>query len=217
VRPKLWLVAGPNGAGKSTVVQAAPIQRLLPGIAFWDPDALALRQLQDRGFAGFGDAPEQEQSRAFIAAADRVTSILNECVASGMPVGVETVLSTDKYKPLVESVLAAGGVFGLIYVSLRSADLAAERVARRVRAGGHDVPVDRIRARWSRSLANLGWFAERASQFFVFDNSDSDPNVAPTLVAYGSQGTIHRMLPAVTPDLAAALAGLPRSSKTSTR
>ena len=210
--PKLWLVGGPNGSGKSTVVQAAPIQRVLPGIQFWNPDSLAKQDLQSLGYNGFSDTPLPEQRRAFIAAANRVETILKDCIARGAPVGVETVLSSDKYKPVVESVIAAGGFVGLIYVTVNSSDVACERVAQRVLTGGHSVPEDKIRSRWSRSLANLGWFAERASQFFVFDNSNSDPAIAPALVAYGSQGRIHTLTSAAIPEVIAALAQLPRKT-----
>ena len=41
-------------------------------------------------------------------------------------------MSTEKYKDLVNMVLASSGIFGLLYVALRSPEIACERVARRV-------------------------------------------------------------------------------------
>jgi predicted ABC-type ATPase len=168
--------------------------------------------LQARGYSGFADAPLDEQSRAFLRAAEIVAGILDDCVTGCIPVGVETVLSTGKHQPLVERVLAAGGFFGLIYICLQSPDLACERVARRVRQGGHAVPTDKTRNRWHRSLGNLPWFATRASQFFIFDNSDSSADRPPILLAYGAMGTVRKRVNTAVPAIAGVLDQLPRAA-----
>jgi predicted ABC-type ATPase len=189
-KPRLWLVAGPNGAGKSTIVQAKPIQRVLTNVTFLNPDSVARTLLRSQGFDGFGDAPPHVQQVAFLDAANIVEAVVSDYVRRCVPIGVETVLSTTKYKPLVESVLAAGGFFGLIYVALKSPDIALTRIQQRIREGGHSVPEDKLRSRWTRSLANFPWFASQASQFFVFDNSDPTLATAPELVAYGCFGVV---------------------------
>jgi predicted ABC-type ATPase len=43
----------------------------------------------------------------------------------------------------------------MLYLVLGSPTVSMGRVAKRVAAGGHDVPEDRIRPRWNRSLNNL--------------------------------------------------------------
>lgn len=91
--------------------------------------------------------------------------------------GVETVLSTDKYRRLVEEAKRRGLEFRLIYVLLDSPDRNVERVRLRVAKGGHDVPEDRIRARYERSLAQLPWFFDRADRAWVFDNSAATPRL----------------------------------------
>ena len=53
--------------------------------------------------------------------------------------------------PHVELVRGQSGFVGLIYVTLASPELACARVARRVQAGGHDVPAEKVRTRWQRS------------------------------------------------------------------
>lgn len=215
MRPTLWIVAGPNGAGKSTLVQAAPINRVLPGVTFWNPDSIARDLLMQRGFHSFADAPLDQQRLAFLEAATFVESKLSESVASCQAAGVETVLSTRKYCKLVDEVVTRGGFFGLIYVSLQSSDLACQRVAQRTREGGHSVPVEKIESRWHKSLANIPWFAERASQFFIFDNSSADRGEPPALVAYGSQGRIRQCPVQAHAALAAVLATLPGYPQTS--
>ena len=122
---------------------------------------------------------------------------------------METVLSTDKYVPMVEQVLSAGGDFFLIYIALRSPELAVERTRERVRRGGHDVPAEKVRARWRRSLEQLPRFARRATHFWVFDNSNSDPDIAPRLLAEGNAGICLELHDDI-PEMSAALRPLVR-------
>lgn len=210
-RPELWIIAGPNGAGKTTLVQSHPIASLLPGVMFLNPDDIARGLLVRRGYVGFGDAPEPAAQEAFLAAANVVETELQAGLRRGEAAGVETVLSSDKYRPLVELVHQQGGFVGLIYIALASPELACHRVARRVRFGGHDVPVDKIHSRWHRSLANLAWFAARASAFWVFDNSDENPDVPPRLVAAGRRGALEFVEASMYEPLQASLSSLPRS------
>ncbi len=83
-------------------------------------------------------------------------------------------------------------------------------MARRVRLRGHGIPDDKIAARWRRSLQFLSWFAGQADEFWVIDNSDTDPAHAPTLVAYGNYGFVETLSDLAFPELRAALASLPR-------
>ncbi len=45
------------------------------------------------------------------------------------------------------------------------------RALARVRRGGHDIPIAKIRERYSKSLANLVSFTGRAAELHVYDNS----------------------------------------------
>jgi predicted ABC-type ATPase len=209
--PELWIVGGPNGAGKTTCVQREPITELLPGVAFLNPDEYTLKKIRSLEYQGFHDAPADVQMRLFVESADEVYAELEQAIARGEAVGVESVLSSPKYQPLVETVIARGGFFGLIYVALSSPELARERVAGRVSRGGHGVPDEKIALRWRRSLANLGWFARRASSFWIVDNSDSDLARPRLIVASGQEGRLEYLSPDAFPELDTALAMLPRS------
>jgi predicted ABC-type ATPase len=62
----------------------------------------------------------------------------------------------------------------LIFLWLRSADLAVERVRERVRTGGHEVAEEVIRRRYSAGLTNFWRFYQPlADAWSVFDNSES--------------------------------------------
>ncbi len=210
-QPELWIVSGPNGAGKSTLVQAHPIRDLLPQVRFLNPDDLARQLLRHRGQSGFAEASPEELQRAFLDAANAVQTELQTALQRGEAVGVETVLSSDKYKSLVEFTRGQGGFVGLIYVALASPELACARVARRVRAGGHGVPADKVASRWHRSVANLAWFASHASAFWVFDNSDESPDTPPRLVASGQMGVLDFLEAATITALGTSLGSLPRN------
>ncbi len=212
-RPELWIVAGPNGAGKTTLTKSEPISVLLPHVRFLNPDEFTLKKLQQHGFSSFAQTPPAMLFTLFAVAANEVLTTLNAALRNGDPVGVETVLSTDKYRPLVEFVCEQKGYFGLIYVALSSPELACERVLARVSHGGHDVPPDKIRERWQRSLDRLPWYAARASEFWVFDNTDSNPDIPPLLVAHGERGAIHELDKQAFPELHQTLLELPHHSE----
>lgn len=206
--PELWIIAGPNGAGKTTCAKTAPISDLLPKVAFFNPDERTLLKLRSAGYQGFLDAPVDVQTRLFFESAEEVFAELNQALALNKKVGVETVLSTDKYRSLVEAVQQVGGVFSLLYVALSSPSIAKERVAARVKRGGHGIPDDKIEQRWLRSLQNLPWFAERATEFRVIDNSDSNPEHCPILIASGKQGIVEYLDENAFPEIKSALASI---------
>jgi predicted ABC-type ATPase len=179
-------------------------------VRFLNPDDFARDLLMRRGHAGFSDATEHDQREAFLQAAKLVESELQAGLRRGEAIGVETVLSTDKYRLAVEEVRALGGFIGFIYVALSSPELACRRVARRVRVGGHDVPAEKIKLRWHRSISNLTWFAARASAFWIFDNSDENPDHPPKLVAVGRLGAVQFLDPSASEALRNTLDHLPR-------
>jgi predicted ABC-type ATPase len=203
--PEFWIVAGPNGAGKTTLASREPIASLIWSVRVLNPDVRCLQLLLQQGLPGYAGVPPELLKATFLRAADEILVELQEAVAHCECVLVETVLSTAKYRALVEDVHAKGGFFGLIYVALSSPELAEERVRWRARLGGHDVPAERIAARWHRSLAQLPWFAARAHRLLVYDNSDSHSTASPLLVAEGLSGEITIHQPSAIPELTVAL------------
>ena len=203
--PEFWIIAGPNGAGKTTCVKTKPIADLLPDVDFLNPDERTLFKLRSLSYQGFSDAPVDAQTRLFFASADEVFEELKQALADNRKVGVETVLSSDKYRSLVESTQRAGGIFCLVYVALSSPAIAQERVAARVKRGGHGIPDDKIEQRWHRSLENLPWFVQRSTNFWVMDNSSSDPQSCPLLVASGKLGQVELVDEHAFPEMKKAL------------
>lgn len=105
----------------------------------------------------------------------RIERWLYASIEAHQTVGVETVLSTPKYRPLVLAAKKRNFTIRLIYVLLNSGKLNIERVRLRVAKGGHDVPSDKILERRERSLNQLPWFLAQADDAWIFDNSNAKP------------------------------------------
>lgn len=114
---------------------------------------------------------------AGLEAVRRIEAWLETSILAGHSVGVETVLSTGKYRRLVDKAKSLGFEVQLIYVMLASLELNVERVALRVRRGGHAVPEEKIRSRHERSLAQLPWFFNRSDLALIYDNSGASPRL----------------------------------------
>jgi predicted ABC-type ATPase len=165
-RPKLWIVAGPNGSGKSTLYDTTLIDDFGRSVWIINPDLLTQRII---------DQEKLERDAANRQAVERIMTWLEASLKTHHTVGVETVLSTDKYRALVEAARKGGFEICLIYVMVRSPELNIERVRLRVARGGHDVPREKITARFYRSLAQLPWFLDHADRAYIFDNSGAEP------------------------------------------
>ena len=166
--PVFLVIAGPNGSGKSSVYHNADIEAFGRSVWIINPDLLAAR---------ISAVEQMDLVTANLAAVTRIEAWLESSIAAHQTVGVETVLSTPKYRRLVEKAKSLGFEFRLIYVMLDSPQLNVERVRLRVLKGGHAVPEDKILSRRQRSLEQLPWFLDMASQAWIFDNSGATPRL----------------------------------------
>ncbi|MEA3053990.1 MAG: hypothetical protein QOG72_2893 [Sphingomonadales bacterium] len=165
-QPVFLIVAGPNGSGKSSSYRDTDIEQSGRTIWIVNPDVLTSRIQQVESMALL------EANRA---AVERIEAWLEASMDVHKSIGVETVLSTDKYRRLVAKAKALGFAVWLIYVVLDTPERNIERVRLRVRKGGHDVPEHKIRTRYARSLAQLPWFLDQADEAWIYDNSGAQP------------------------------------------
>ncbi|ACI91614.1 conserved hypothetical protein [Afipia carboxidovorans OM5] len=190
-RPKLWIVAGPNGSGKSSLYTGSGIEDFGRSVWIINPDVLSLQ---------ISEAEKCDPDAANLAAVKRIYTWLEASIAAYRTVGVETVLSTEKYREMITDAKARGFEIRLIYVLLKTAQMNIERVRVRVAKGGHAVPEDKIVSRRDKSLAQLPWFLKAADGAWIFDNSGK----APQLIASKADGVI-TMDPAALPEIKAAV------------
>jgi predicted ABC-type ATPase len=167
-RPTFWMVAGPNGSGKSSLYGNTDIEAFDQSVWIINPDLLTQR---------IQDVEKLALVEANVQAVVRIEAWLEASIRAHQTVGVETVLSTDKYRRLVLEAKQRQFEFRLIFVMLASPDLNVQRVRLRVSKGGHDVPEAKIRKRWTKSLGQLPWYLEQADQAAIFDNSGAIPQL----------------------------------------
>jgi predicted ABC-type ATPase len=139
---KIIIFAGPNGAGKTTFAR-----EFLPSEAscsvFINADLIAA------GIAPF--APES----ASIAAGRLMLELIAKHAAAGDSFAFETTLSGRGYARMIPKWREAGYRIELFFLSLPSSQFAIERVAQRVRQGGHNIPIDVIERRFASGLASF--------------------------------------------------------------
>lgn len=167
--PTLWIIAGPNGSGKSSAYGSSTLKALGGSVWIINPDLLTAQIAAQEGIA---------LQDANLQSVRRIEQWLYASVATYRTIGVETVLSTDKYRKLVLTARQAGYRTRMLYVLLDSAERQIERVRLRVASGGHDVPEDAIRRRRTRSFEQLAWFAREMDDRDVYDNSTGVPELA---------------------------------------
>lgn len=168
---RLDLVVGPNGAGKSTFVRFT-LAPLWPAATFVNADVIAAQRWPD-------DPSGHAYEAADVAAQTRL-----RLLSLGRPFIAETVCSHPSKLDLVVRAREAG-YYVALHVLMVPEDLAVARVAARFVAGGHDVPIDKIRARHRRLWAIVVDAVELADVATFWDNSSFD---GPTEVALFTGG-----------------------------
>jgi predicted ABC-type ATPase len=154
--PVLHVLAGPNGAGKTTFVQRvlAPVVRL----EFVNADLIAANRWPDDTVGHAYDASE-------LAAARR-----RELLGSATSFLTETVFSHPSKLDLLRQARGRGYLVTL-HVILIPEELAVARVASRVVNGGHDVPEEKIRARYRRLWQHVSEAVDVVQETAFYDNS----------------------------------------------
>jgi predicted ABC-type ATPase len=155
--PVLHLVAGPNGAGKTTLYNRViePVTHLV----FINADQIA----HDRWP---GEELTHSYDAAAIAAAER-----EKCLAQRQSFATETVFSHPSKIALLRAATDAG-YRTYLHIVLIPESLAVARVAERVATGGHQVPEDKVRGRFTRLWGHLAIAIEDANETRVYDNSN---------------------------------------------
>jgi predicted ABC-type ATPase len=153
-RPIVVALAGPNGAGKTTFFHS----HLRPaGLHFVNADVLAA-----------------ELALAPYEAARLADAVRRELLKSGASFVFETVFSDpvgDKIR-FLEEAAHGGHIVLLCYIGLAGPEQSTQRVAMRVSQGGHDVPDEKLLARFARTLDNLQMAIRRLPHVVIYDNSD---------------------------------------------
>lgn len=183
-RPRIYVLAGVNGAGKSSVGGATFRSR---GADYFNPDEVA-RDLR-------ANRPALTQREVNGTAWQIGRGLLERAIRDRLDFAFETTLGGATIPRLLEQAAGSGIDLFIWYVGLATPELHIERVAARVRRGGHPIPEEDIRRRWNHSRLNLVRLLPHVRELRVFDNTEeADPAAGeppkPRLVLHVKEGRI---------------------------
>ena len=169
----LYVIAGCNGAGKTTA-SFTVLPEMLDCREFVNADEIAA------GLSPFN--PEGVAIQAGRLMIERIIHLLKE----GETFAFETTLSTRSYVKFIERAQAKGYFVTLLYFWLPTPEQAIERVATRVREGGHNIPSDVIRRRYANGIKNLtALYIPLCNYWAIYDNSSADEQIR--IIALGGK------------------------------
>lgn len=154
-RPRILVFAGPNGSGKSTITKKIPIC----GTYVNADEIKRISHCTD-----LEAAKEAEQIRQSLLKAHKDFTF-------------ETVLSTERNLALLRQAKEQGYEIQAVFVLTADPCINVQRVKSRVKAGGHDVPEEKIFIRYEKSLQNLSQLVRIADHTRVIDNSGDKPHL----------------------------------------
>lgn len=162
--PDLIIIAGPNGAGKTSFAREYLSQYGLR-FEFINADEIA------RGLALESGVLEQSDIKAGRVMPKRI----DDLVSRKQDFAIETTLATLIYAPKIAHWRRQGYHVALVYLRLKSATEALNRVRRRVAAGGHGIPDDVIARRFSKSSSYFEQvYKTIVDQWYVYESREGE-------------------------------------------
>ena len=147
--PEVIVFAGPNGSGKTTITGMA----------------------KTVGEYINADDIKRTTLCTDIEAAQKAEELREKMISEKRDFTFETVLSTDRNLRLLKKAKEQGYFVRCIYVLTANADINVARVSARQAIGGHGVPEDKIRSRYSKALALIPQLVEVCDILHVYDNT----------------------------------------------
>lgn len=161
--PVLMVMAGPNGSGKSTITA------YLNAVGDYVNADDIKRHL---GCDDLTAAQVAESTREFL-------------LKQGKDFTFETVLSTPRNLNLMERAKSSGYTVVCIYVLTCNPQINIKRVIERARNGGHDVPPEKVIARYKRAMALIPQLFRVCDELYIYDNSiDRSEGSAEPILRY---------------------------------
>ena len=151
------LFAGVNGAGKSTLFSVDTAADL--GVRL-NTDEI----IKERGW-------DWRDATAHLRAGRELLRRQKECLEKGVSFNQETTLSGVSILKAIQTAKAQGYLIRMRYVGVSSAEIAKERVSKRISMGGHGVSGETIDRRYNASQENLKKVFPLCDTVNIYDNS----------------------------------------------
>jgi len=159
----VYIIAGPNGSGKTTFAK------------MFLPDYAKCQNFVNADLIAQGLAPFEPRAGA-IKAGKIVLQQIHEYAKRGVDFAFETTLSGKSYAGLLAGLKAKGYALHLFFLWIPSPELAIARIKDRVAEGGHHVPAEDVRRRFTRGINNFFTLYEPLlDSWMLFDNSKAKP------------------------------------------
>ena len=172
------MIAGPNGAGKTTMTLEL-IRSCSMLYEFINADEIA------RGLA-----PKHPESVA-LTASKLMIKRLKELLEAEKSFAFETTASGTNYLKHLKAAKAKGYEMSLTFLWLSKPEEAVERVAERVKQGGHHVPQETVIRRYYLGIKNLILhYLPLVDEALIIDNSSSERPISKRLIARKNKNSI---------------------------
>jgi len=159
------MIAGPNGAGKTTTA------KLLT------KNSTVLYEFINADEIARGLAPLHPESVA-VASSKLMLKRMHELLSAGKSFAFETTASGSNYIKHLKSAKQNGYEFYLVYLWLKNPEYAVNRVAQRVKQGGHYVPEETIVRRYHSGIRNFYvHYLPLSDQALILDNSGEQEKI----------------------------------------
>ena len=163
MQKEIYILAGPNGAGKTTFAKVL-LPHTLQIKDFVNADLIAA------GLSPF--APEKEA----LQAGKLMLKQIDKLVEQELSFCLETTLAGRAYIPKIVKWQSKGYKVHLFFLSLPDAKMAIKRVSIRVSQGGHHIPNDVVKRRFTAGLANFHeLYKHKVDTWMFFDNANNRP------------------------------------------
>ncbi len=170
-KPTYYVVAGPNGAGKSTLSEALKNEV----IEYFNPDKYAKKEI--------------EQGLPKLEAKKKLLEEIKERIDNNKTFALETTLAGRTTLARMEYAKEKGYKIDLTFVSLENEEMHYERVANRVKRGGHDIPKEDIKGRFEGAYKNLPKAINFSDIVTIYNNS----GLGSKIIMHVEKGVIKKL------------------------